>query len=93
MTGGALLAQVVHAAGESASLRMWPLPNDTRAVVLSATKEQLATLRTALEDNCVSHAAILETDGPMAGVITAIGIVVSNREALKPWLGELKVWR
>jgi hypothetical protein len=97
MTGGALLAQVSHAASEAASQwtieRGVEIPSDTRACVLSATKEELAKARFDLTAGDVSYRPILETDGPLAGVVTAIGLVVDDREAVKPALGGLKPWR
>jgi hypothetical protein len=41
----------------------------------------------------ISYEAILETDGPLEGVLTAIGIVTDDRESLKPILGGLRPWR
>lgn len=93
MTGGALLAQLGHAVTECLHPADLPLPKDTRIVVLAGTKEQMADLKLALHAAQVPHAAVLETDGPLTGVITAIGLVTTNREALRPILGGLKVWR
>lgn len=79
-----------------------PLPTDTRACVLVATKEQLsevAAIATGpLGDGTVGRlidaaAVITETDGPLAGSTTAVGIVTFNRELLKTLLGHLKPWR
>ena len=133
LTGGAALAQVGHAAGESAAL--WSLsqfrdatasppprrisfgpeegfftpagtelplgcdpldhqlPVDTRLAVLGATKEQLAQLLDGLLRENVQHSAIVETDGPLQGMVTAIGLVAEDKAALAklvPALAELR---
>ena len=97
MTGGALLAQVAHASSEAASQYVdehgHEIPADTRACILGVTKEQMATVKFDLEEGCFSHRVVLETDGPLAGVVTAIGIVIDNRELVKPILGQLRPWR
>jgi hypothetical protein len=90
LSGGALLAQVAHAAGESVQT---PLPIDTRVVVLQATKGELSLLTADLMAGGVEHKAILETDGPLAGSITAVGLVTTDREKLRPILRDLKLWR
>lgn len=111
LAGGAALAQVAHAAGESAS--MWTalraaacarrsgacdglehqLPPDTRLVVLGATKEQMQRVLDGFLRENVQHKTIVETDGPLAGMVTALGVVTEDREALKPHVGELRPWR
>jgi hypothetical protein len=93
MTGGALLAQFGHAITECLHPDDLPLPADTRIVVLGATKEQLEGVATLLVKDGVPHKAIVETDGVLEGVITAIGLLTRNREALKPILGELRPYR
>lgn len=132
LSGGAALAQVAHAAGESASLHSLlkvaaaapsadarplsfgghegffvksvtsdpmaifekhQLPGDARAVILGATKDQMAELLDGLTRSNVPHKAIIETDGPLAGMITAVGLVTENRAAVKPILGELKPFK
>lgn len=96
MTGGALLAQCSHAASECIRPEDAPLPINTRACVLQATKDELARLRFDLEEADIHHAAILETDGPLAGCITAIGIYARDRDELRarvPMLTAMKVWR
>jgi hypothetical protein len=70
-----------------------PLPSDCRIVVLGATKEQLTGVETLLQKDGIHHRVILETDGPLAGSITSIGLLTHDREALKPILGELRPWR
>lgn len=98
LTGGALLAQVVHAAGESAasfgvnSGRC--MPPDARAVVLVATKEQMQAIIDETEYRSdIRPWVITETDGPLAGSTTAIGFVTDNREKWKPIVGHLRPWR
>jgi len=122
LSGGAALAQVGHAAGESAALyalakvsvsgepmtlgnqvvKVLPanfdplvhqLPDDTRLAVLGATKDELGKLVADLLRENVPHKAITETDGPLVGMVTSVGLVTENREALKPLLGHLKPFR
>ena len=97
LTGGALLAQVAHAASEAASQytieRGHELPSDTRACVLGCTKEELAKARYDLTADSVSYRAIEETDGALAGVVTAVGLVTLDKAALAPALGGLRPWR
>ena len=96
MSGGALLAQVAHAASEAgswfgANANGLPLPNTTRACILGATKEQLAELAAALSLSRVPDVvAIEENEGPLAGVITAIGFVTERRDEVRPLLAHLK---
>ena len=100
MTGGALLAQVSHASSEAGSQwtieRGHEIPRDTRACILGATKEELAKLRFDLTAAGVSYCAIEESDGPLAGVVTALGLVTDDREALRAavqLLATLRPWR
>lgn len=97
MTGGALLAQVAHASSEAASQYTYDsnreLPCDTRACILGATKDELAKVRFDLEAAEVPHRTILETDGPLKGCTTALGVVTDDRETLRPMLGTLRPWR
>lgn len=113
LSGGALLAQVAHAASEAASewslarrtdrsLGSLPLeaddhlPTDTRACILSATKEELSIALYDLGAAEVAHRAILETDGVLTGVVTAIGVITTDRAELKakvPLLARLRPWR
>lgn len=100
LSGGALIAQAVHAAGESAShftqRTGLPLPDTTRAVILVASKDELARLKFDLEAIDEDFTAIVETDGPLAGSTTALGLVTQDRETLKagvPVLAQLRPWR
>lgn len=98
LTGGPLLAQVVHAAGESASAFSMNtgrhLPRDARAVVLVATKEQLALLveQVQFRSDLQVH-IITETDGPLAGSTTALGFIVSEKGIATEFVGHLRPWR
>lgn len=93
MTGGALLSQFGHAITECLRPEDLPLPEDTRIVVLAATKEQFAKALIELSVAGVPHRAINEVDGVLAGVTTAVGLLTRDREKLKPILGELKPFR
>lgn len=99
LSGGAALAQAVHAAGESAALLGRALPGDTRAVILSATKAEMDALATDLTLEAPSSPRvdalriITETDGPLAGSQTALAFVTHQREAVRPLVAHLKVWR
>lgn len=98
LSGGALLAQVFHAGADSVKKHLeggGEYPHDTRAVILVATKEQLAEvverLRSSPEE--FTHLVVQETDGPLAGSITAVSVITEDRDALKPILGHLRPWR
>lgn len=93
MNAGALLSQFGHAIAECLRPEDLPLPSDTRIVVLAATKEQLVGVETLLVKDGVHHKAIVETEGPLEGVITAIGLLTRDRDSLKPILGELRPYR
>jgi hypothetical protein len=96
LTGGALLAQLLHASADSLKLHLergGPYPQDTRGVVLVASKEQLAELGAGLVAADQFFHVVTETDGPLAGSTTAIALITTDREALKPLLGQLRPWR
>jgi hypothetical protein len=93
LSGGPLLAQLGHALTECLGKDDVPLPLDTRIVVLEATKEQLAGVAMLLSKDGIPHRAVLESDCPLEGVITGIGLVTRERERLRPILGELRTWR
>lgn len=97
LTGGALLAQVVHAAGESAAAfgvntgRL--LPSDTRAVVLVGSKAQLEDIVWAtVHRSDVQPFVIRETDGPLAGSTTALGFFCDDPAKAKALVGHLRPW-
>lgn len=93
ITSGALLSQFGHAITECLRPDDLPLPADTRIVVLGATKAQLEGVEKLLVKDGVPHKAIVETEGPLAGVLTAIGLLTRDRAALVPILGELRRYR
>lgn len=96
LTGGALLAQVLHASADSTKMHLERgglYPFDTRGVVLVATKEQLADLGVGLVHAGHFFHVVTETDGPLAGSTTAIALITTDREALKHLLGQLRPWR
>lgn len=96
LTGGALLAQVLHASADSLKMHLelgGSYPQDARGVVLVATKEQLADLGSALVGLGQHFHVVTETDGPLAGSTTALALITSNRDALKPALSHLRPWR
>lgn len=73
-----------------------PLPKDTRMVVLGATKEEMAKAHFDLDAAEVHHSVVVETDGPLAGVTTAIALLTRDRDELKakvPLLAELRKWK
>lgn len=89
---GVALAQVVHAAGESA--QNTEVPPNTHAVVLAVPDEQALL---AVEERFV-HAgieitAIREPDAPYFNQITAIGIKPQPREKIRKLLSNLPLYR
>jgi hypothetical protein len=79
-----MLAQTVHAAGESVA---GPVPPGTHAVVLAAKDEaELHCLSTRLSAADVPHVLITEPDPPFNGQATALGIQPMERERLRPFL-------
>lgn len=96
LTGGALLAQTLHASADSLKKHIdagGQYPDDARGVVLVATKEQMHVAANALVDADVPFHRVLETDGPLAGSITALALITTDRDSLKPHLGHLRPWR
>lgn len=88
---GFLVAQAVHAAGESSP---GDLGSGTNAVVLSAPDQPaLEVLRLRLEAAGVEHKAIYEPDPPWLGALTAIGLKpVADRARLRPILSSLPLF-
>lgn len=93
MAAGTLLSQFGHAITECLVPQDLPLPLDTRIVVLGATKEQLAGVAMLLLKDGIPHRCVVESEGPLEGVITAIGLVTRDRDRLKPILGELRPYK
>lgn len=95
-TAATFVVQYGHALTECLRPEDLPLPADTRSVLLGATKEQMTQLVGQLISKGVHHCVIVETGGPLAGVVTAIGLLTRDRDALKaavPLLDELKKWK
>lgn len=96
LSGGALLAQVLHASADSLKLHLergGAYPQDARGVVLVATKEQIAQVGEGLVQAGQPFHVVTETDGPLAGSTTALALITENREALVSVLGGLRPWR
>lgn len=88
---GFLTAQIVHAAGETATAN---LPPDTNAVVLAVPDEsRLREIAAALSVAGVSHRLIQEPDAPWLGQATAIGIVPGPRSRKLPIIPSLPLLR
>lgn len=96
LSGGARDAQNLHTSADSAVKHVragGSYPPDTRGIVLAATKEQLSTLATALDAGGLVFHKTEETDGPLAGSITGLGVIVESEQArvdLAKHLGHLK---
>lgn len=87
---GAAAAQIVHAAGESVSEQV---PPETFAIVVAVPGEQaLRALAGRLSAADVAHAAILETDGELAGQLTAIGVRPGPRSTLRRWFSSFPLY-
>lgn len=89
MPHGMQLAQVTHAAGESAVGHELPL--DTHAVVLAAASEdELLAVSAVLTQAGIAHVTIREPDPPYLGAATALGIPPQERAPLRRLLRHLK---
>lgn len=88
---GVLAAQLIHAAGESAS----GVESGTYAVALAAKDEaHLEFIEARLRRLCIPHKAIREPDPPWNGALMAIGIEpVLDRQPLKKVTKNLKLIR
>lgn len=84
---GMLVAQTVHAAGESSPR----LPSGTIAVALSASDElQLHKIKRDLDARGISYTPIVEGDGEYAGQLMAIGVEpVVDREIVRKVVSSL----
>lgn len=81
---GVLAAQTIHAAGESAALRV-PDPG-TRAVALTADAGELEDLEQRLIAAGVAHVAIREPDAPWCGALLAVGLAPAPRAEVGPFV-------
>lgn len=88
---GLLAAQVVHAAGESASETQ--LKSGTYAVVLQATGEQLHVLAGELQAAGVEFRSIVESDPPYAGELMAIGLKPAPRAQIRRYVSSFPLLR
>lgn len=87
---GVILAQTIHAAGESSPGPS--LPPDTHAVALAAPSEQdLLELEAKLVDAGIPHRAIREPDRD--NELMAIGICPCPRELVQPFTKRYKLVR
>jgi hypothetical protein len=88
---GTLAAQIVHAAGESATqFKVDPLSPPIHAVVLAARCEtHLLELEARLRAGGVSFHAIREPDPPWNGQLMAIGLPIQDRHVLRPFLSDI----
>lgn len=77
---GLQAAQIVHAAGESASQR---LPPGTFAIVLSVEGPSELEAQARLGARNVRHTLIRENDPPYSGQATAIGVEPAHRSVLR----------
>jgi hypothetical protein len=83
---GTRFAQLIHAAGESSPGN---LPQDTRAVALSAKDEtQLLELEKRLIAAGIPHRAIREPDSPHFNALMAIGFPPAPRGTYKKFLSQ-----
>ena len=89
LPAGLAAAQVLHAAGESASLRS--PPRGCHAVVLTAPKKELDELETILRWEKIPFRSIIENDAPYDNELVAIGIAPCE-EGLGRWLRHLPLY-
>lgn len=84
-------ANLIHAAGESPP---GGLPPDTYAVALACPDEaSLRELGRRLSASGVRHRAVVETEGPRAGQLMALGVEPGRREDLRRHLSSLPLVR
>lgn len=87
-----MIAQTIHAAGESSPGPS--LPPDTHAVALAASSEQeLLDLEMKLVQAGIPHRAIREPDAPWCGQLMAIGIEPCKRELVQEYTRAFKLVR
>lgn len=91
LSPGLQAANLVHAAGESSP---GDLPSTTSAVALTCPDEaSLRELGRRLSASGVRHRAIIESEGPHAGQLMAIGVEPGRKEALRRHLSMLPLLR
>lgn len=91
LSRGLQAANLIHAAGESSP---GGLPSTTYAVALTCPDEAaLRSLGERLTAAGVRHCAIIESDGPHAGQLMAIGLEPERRSILKRHLSMLPLLR
>lgn len=84
---GVMVAQVIHAAGESSD---GDISSGTHAVALSAESEiQLLALEKRLISQNISHVAIREPDAPYFNQLMAIGIAPGDRALIRKEVSQL----
>lgn len=77
---GIMAAMITHAAGESASHRLWPLPPHTTAVVLEALNEDhLKDIVGYLRINGIDFTQVIESDHPYEGQLMSLGLKPADR--------------
>lgn len=82
-----MVAQVIHAAGESSDGQILP---GTNSVALAAESEiQLLALEKRLISKNISHVAIREPDAPWLGQLMAIGITPCDRSLVRKEVSQL----
>jgi hypothetical protein len=80
-------ANLIHAAGESSPGN---LPPTTSAVSLTCPDEAaLRLLAELLSASGVRHRAIVETTGPFAGQLMAVGVVPCSKKEVRRFLSAL----
>jgi hypothetical protein len=89
----AAIVQAIHAATECLEKDDVPVASDTRGAYLGATKAELAAVLTLLAKDEVKHRAIVEPDGPLKGMLTAVGFVVAEKARVESIVGHLPRWR
>lgn len=91
---GVQLAQVIHAAGQSAqALDAYSASPPTVAVALAASPDELALLARALAAADVRHVLVHEPDEPWRGALMAIGMVPAPRALVRRFVAHLPLVR
>lgn len=89
---GVTACQAAHAAGES--VRGGPAPGDTHVVALIAeTSADLEALAGRLRGAGLHYVLIREPDEPYNGAAVALGIEPMDREKVRPFVADFKVFK